>query len=653
MATSDNNLAEHSGSLVESHKSYDPRMVSFYFVLALMLVILTTGLGYQQLFKSESYTEQERVQSQRRVIVPGPRGNIYARDGTTVLVGNRPRFSVVLYLDELKSEFVKEASVIRKNYKASGIKDIPSSDFSKIARVSVVQRYLDQVNRVLAREDKVDPAALNRHFSEQLLLPYKLVEDLTEDEYARLIERLPVRSPLQVYTSNSRYYPFGSAAAHALGYVRTHIAGKTEDEDLATSKMPGFIGKTGLEQIYDQKLQGKSGGALIRVDPAGYKVTAIEKQLPVQGESLVSSLDIHLQLAAEQQIGDQVGAAVAIEVATGEVLAMVSKPDYNLNEMSPRVSSAKYAEIQERGGEVNRAISGAYPPGSTFKILTTIAGLRAGRITPDQSIINCDGVIRIGGRTFYCDNGRGHHHDVTLKDAIAYSCDIYYYELGKLLTPDGLAAEGRHFHMDKPTGIDLPYETRRMVMPDPAYKKRLFDESWYPGDTANMSIGQGFVLVTPLEMACFAASVARNEITTQPTMLHDPKGQRQHSEPIGLTPAQRQAIIEGMVGCTTYGTAKILDTPMFKIPGVRIAGKTGTAQKTVRQGDKVGTINYAWFISFAPADNPEIAVAVMLEGDEIGETFGGGANAGPVAGAIYKKYFERKNAPVPKFDLSK
>ena len=168
MPTSESNPLEHSGTLLESHKGYDPRVISFYFALAVLLLILTGGLAYQQLFKTETYHERERVQSQRRVLVPGPRGNIYARDGVTVLVGNRPRFSVVLYLDELKSEFLSEARIIKKNY---GKSDMPEAalremPFSRMSRVSVVQRYLDEVNTIIGRSEKVDAASLARHFGD-------------------------------------------------------------------------------------------------------------------------------------------------------------------------------------------------------------------------------------------------------------------------------------------------------------------------------------------------------------------------------------------------------------------------------------------------------------------------------------------------------
>lgn len=646
MPTSETNLAENSGSLIESHKGYDVRIVSFYFLMAALVLTLGGGLAFRQLIQTETYNERERVQSQRRVLVPGPRGNIYARDGTTILVGNRPQFSVVLYLGELKSEIIREADRIRRNYRESGITGVPASTYSRIARVSVVQRYLDQVNKILDRTEKVDDQSLVRHFNKELLRPYPLIEDLTENEFARLVENLPVRSPLQVYTASARHYPFGSAAAHALGYIRPKEEEVPEDfpgDNLKTFKMPGVIGKDGLEKAFDDQLQGEPGGTIVRVDPTGYQINKpIDKRLPVQGKNIVSSLDLDLQLAAEQATVDQVGAVVAIEVATGEVLALVSKPDYDLREFSPRVSTETYAAIQAKGGEFNRAITGLYPAGSTFKILTTIAAFRRGAITPDEAIIDCDGFLYRNGRKYVCYNGIGHHHDVLIRQAIAESCDIYFYEAGWRTKPEGIAEEARRFHFGTRTGIEITPEGRGLV-PDDAWKRRTQGEGWYPGDTANFAIGQGALLVTPLQMACFVASVARGEIFTKPTLIHDPARPPQHTEPIGITLEQRAAILEGMEACTLppKGTAKIMTTEPLRIPGVRIAAKTGTAQKNV----KGGIINFAWLICFAPVEKPEIAIAVMLEGDTPGEEFGGGRNSGPVASAILKKYFEKKNRP--------
>ncbi|MCP5529821.1 MAG: peptidoglycan glycosyltransferase [Opitutaceae bacterium] len=638
-------LSSQSGNLVESHKGYDPRVILFYFIVAILLLTLAGGIAYQQLFRTDEHHERERMQSQRRILVPGPRGNIYDRDGR-LIVGNRPRFSVVLYLDELRREFRREYIRIRKNYRQTGDKDLPSSyQMEQIARASVVQRYLDQVNSILGRGEKVDGRDLTNHFIRELLLPYTLLDDLEPAEYAKLLESLPVSSPLQVYTSSKRYYPYGPAAAHTLGYVGINPDIEADDfpgDDLRTFKLKGSIGRDGLEKTFDERLQGEAGGTIFRVDPAGYRINPpLDKKSPVQGENIVTSLDMDLQQAAEAKLRefDTPGAAVAIDVNTGEVLVLASVPDYDLNIFSPRLSFTDSKDIEQRQAWANRAISSAYPPGSTFKILTSIAALRAGAIEPDEPIITCAGSFVRGGRRYVCYNGRGHHGDVLLPEAISDSCDIFYYEAGWRTTAEQVAAEARRFQMDRRTGIELPHETGRMVIPDNAWKVENVGQKWFPGDTANMAIGQGYVLVTPLEMACFAASVARNEVWTKPTLLHQANAPKQRHESIGLTAEQRAALLEGMIGCTTTGTAKVLtNLAALRVPGVTIAGKTGTAQIP---GDK----NAAWFICFAPAEKPEIAIAVVIEGDTAGEEFGGGLYAAPVASRIMQEYFRKKTNP--------
>jgi penicillin-binding protein 2 len=644
MAATDTNLADRSGSLLETHKSYQPRVIFFYFVIFALLATLVIGLAREQLFHNARHLGDERMQNQRRILVPGPRGNIYDREGR-LLVGNRPRFAVVLYLDELKSEFINEARIIRRNYAEAGDKDLPTRDqFNQIARVSVVQRYLDQVNAILHRDVTVDRVDLKKHFDRQLLLPYTLIDDLEPADYAKLVERLPVKSPLQLYASSTRFYPYGSAAAHTLGYVGVETDIDAEDfpgEDLKTFKMKGTIGRDGLEKVFDTRLQGEAGGTIFRVSPAGYKINQVlAERLPVQGKNLVTSLDIDLQRVAEEAIGDQTGAAVAIDVKTGEVLVLASKPDYDLSEFSPRLSKASAADIEARQAWTNHAISAAYPPGSTFKIITSIAALRSGAINPDDPIVDCEGTLRKYNHNFVCENGEGHHGEVLLREAIAVSCDIYFYTAAWLTSVEKLAAEGKRFHLDQKTGIELPNETSRMVVPDPEWKMRTRGESWVPGDTAHMGIGQGDVLVTPLQMACFVASFARGETVTRPTLLHETNRPAQHSDPIGLKLGQMQAIIDGMIGCVDHGTGKTIFTlAAMRLPdGIRVAGKTGTAQVPGRK-------NVAWFICYAPVENPEIAMAVAVEGDTANEAYQGGRYAEPVAAVILRKYFDKKAHP--------
>ena len=634
--------------MVESKTGFDPRLIAFHGIVALILGILTAGLAYQQLYKGAIHHEEERQQNERRVIVPGPRGNIFDRNGR-LLVGNRPRFAVVLYLDELRPEFREEFIRVRNNYRKNSEGDMPTNaQLERIAHTSVVKRYMDQVNEFLGRTGTVDSAGLQHHLERQLLLPFTLVDDLKPEEFARLIEHLPVNSPLQVYTSNTRYYPYAGAAAHTLGYVGVNEGADDEEfpgEGLTTLKMKGSIGRDGLEKQFDSTLQGEAGYTILRVDPSGYKVNPpIEHRLPVQGKSITTTLDIDLQQAAEDAIGDQTGAAVAMDVHTGEVLVMASLPGYDLNSFSPKLSVASAADIEERGAWTNSALNGVYSPGSTFKIVVSTAALLSGSLRPEDTPADCEGSMMIGNRRFSCENGLGHHGILTLPDAIAESCDVYFWTVGLKTGVDAIAAQARRFHLDRPTGIELPGETHRMLIPDPTWKQEKRSESWSPGDTANMSIGQGYIGETPLTMACFAASFARGETWTKTTMIHEANRPEQHTEPIGLSESQRAAILDGMEKCTLppEGTAKYLTTlEELKVPGVRIAGKTGTAQ-VIRPKGKA---DEAWFICFAPLENPEIAIAVAVDGPP-GENFGGGREAAPIASAILKKYFQKRHPGV-------
>jgi penicillin-binding protein 2 len=639
------NGSERSGGLVEAHKGYNPRVIIFHLFVAVLLLVLAGGLAYQQLLRSDTFNESERKQNQRRILVPGPRGNIYDRDGKP-LVANRPRFAVTLYLGELRQEFRSEYIRIRKAYRETGDKDIPTNpQMERIARFTVVQRYLGQINRALGRAATLDSAELDKHFRQQLLLPYLLVDDLEPAEYARLIEQLPVSSPLQVYASSIRSYPFGSLAAQTLGYVTANdaidAAGDFPGAGLTTFKMKGTLGREGLEARFDTLLQGETGGAVYRVDPSGYRINPpLEKRQPVHGRNLRTSLDTDLQQAAEKAMEDTelAAAAAAIDIRTGEVLVIASKPDYDLDAFIPRLSHDAGRDITERGAWLNRATHGLYPPGSSFKILTAIAALRAQSTTP-ETLVNCTGYYQVGARRFPCHDGHA-HGEINLVTAISKSCNVYFYKQGLDMGVEALAAEARRHGFDRPSGIETS-ETRGMLVPDPDWKKMRRNERWFPGDTANMAIGQGDVLVTPLQMAAFTASFARDELTTKPTLLHQANRPAQHGARSGLTPDQYAAIVAGMEECTVTGTAKVLQAPFMKIPGLRIAGKTGTAQKQTARG----TINFAWFICFAPVDNPRVAIAVVVEGDTPGEETAGGRYAVPIARAILKKWDDRQKAP--------
>lgn len=634
---------------IETHRARNPRLFLFHGVVAALLIVLVSGMAHRQLFKTGLYSERERLQNQRRVIVPGPRGRILDRDGN-VLVDNRARFSVVLNLAEphIRAEFRAEYKVVRANYRQLPAAERPNGDqLERIARAAVAQRYLDKINFILERHETVRTADLNRHVNQTLLLPYVLLDDLAPEEYARLLERLPVSSPLQVYASSSRYYPYHNAAAQALGYTSVDNDPEVEDfpgEDLLTFKMKGATGRTGLEKIFDDQLQGETGGAIYLVDPAGYKVDLpIEKRLPVQGKSIVTSLDIDLQQAAETAMEGRTGAAVALDIRTGEVLALVSKPDYDLNEFVPRLSHESAKAIEASGGWLNRAIQGQYPPGSTFKIITALAGLRAGTIEPGVSRIICPGFIMVGNRRFPCAHNAV-HGEVDLVKALTQSCNVFFIKFGLDTTPQFLAAEAKRFGFNHPTGIELPSEFRSPRVADPEWRKEnwrsanLPDGIWRGGDTANIAIGQGDTLITPLQAACMVASFARGETETKPTLLHDPRRPVQRTTPIGLSPSDYNAVLRGLESCYQIGTGRLA-----KVDGLTGGAKSGTAQK--------GRIELAWLVAFAPLESPRIAVAVVLEGAE-DQDFGGGLYSGPVVKAILQAWQDKRDRPAANAPLN-
>ncbi|MDQ5979835.1 MAG: penicillin-binding protein 2 [Verrucomicrobiota bacterium] len=631
--------------LIERRTHRNPRLLVFYGAIIAMAAVLAGGLIYRQLLNSGKYAERERIQSLRRVVSPGPRGNIYDREGR-VLVGNRPRFSVTLDLAELRSELSAELRAVTRNYASLPEEDRPNYDQRlRLARVSVAQRYLDQVNTILRRDEQVRSARLNNHFNYSLLLPYVLLDDLAPGEYARLIERLPVNSPLQVYTSSTRHYPYGSLAAHALGYIGVNTNPEVEDfpgDDLRQFKMKGAFGRDGLELVFDDQLQGEAGGAIYLVDPAGFKVPGsegtVDKRMPVQGRNITTSIDLDLQQATEAAMKDsegrdRIGAAVALDIRTGEVLTMVSKPDYDPLLRVPNL--APEADVAKSGVWLNRVTQGQYPPGSTFKIITALAGLRAGAIEAADTKFTCLGFYRVGNRNFPCHNRNG-HGERDVRGALRDSCNVFFYKYGVEIGPNLISAEAQRFGFNHSTGIELPHEFGSPRIADPAWRKanwqrfRLADGVWRDGDTANIAIGQGDTLITPLQAACMVASFARGQTETRPSILHDPKRPVQNTAPIALPPADYNAVLEGMEQCYSFGSGRL-----SRVDGLRGAAKTGTAQ--------LGRKDMAWVVAFAPVENPRIAVAVVLEGAEDDNSFGGGTFAAPVVQAILQAWKDKQD----------
>jgi penicillin-binding protein 2 len=426
-------------------------------------------------------------------------------------------------------------------------------------------------------------------------------------------------------------------------------------DNLQKLQYTGKKGAAGIEQTFDAVLKGMSGWELWTKTSSGYNKELVASNPAQQGSAVNLSLDRDIQCAAERalaQIKDSKGellpgAAVMLDVNTGEILALASQPTFDPNRLADRVTQVYFDEVDGRGGWMNRAIQGLYAPGSTFKVITAIAGLRHGIVDWDD-VLECGPSFRVGGRDFPEHDPAG-YGPVDLEKMLAVSCNVWNYMVGVRLGQERLAAEARRFGLDTPllthvsdlvnaSPYELPYPAARtLVVPDAAYKKRIGAGAWTEGDTANSSIGQGYILTTPLHMACVAASLARGETRTTPSIVHDPGRDGRHvgAEPIGLTEAQLNALRSGLERCVNEGTARSV-----RIPELPYAAKTGTSEY-FKNGEKA---HLAWIIGYAPADNPAVAFCVLVEGQLDTSTWGG-KTAGPVARDMLTTWARKAEAP--------
>jgi penicillin-binding protein 2 len=625
--------------IIEIYRGGNPRILVMYLVVLLILLYLGFGLALRQLIQSEELTQMGEHMALRRVLLPAPRGEILDREGR-ILVTNTPRLAAVIYLNDLRNQFRKTYLALAREAREQAEKDgVPfqSRQYNELqvtARMQVVQSYADELSAILQRPVTVDRNAMDRHFRQNLLLPFVLTNDLTPEEFARLIEQIPSGSEIQLFVDGQRSYPYGDLASHILGYCT--VAEESPEQSLPgdglrTFSRLGLVGRSGVEQLMDETLRGTPGTEILVVDPSGFLFEHRQQEERKQGNPVKLTLDVDLQQVAEQAIGDHTGVAIVMKVKTGEILAMASRPGFDLNLMSPRITPEVWRDITERGALLNRAIRGLYPPGSTFKLITAMAALSANTITPETTS-DCIGYYQVGDRRFPCNN-RGGHGVLDLSDSLCVSCNVYFYQHGVATGIDQIASFARLLGLDNPTGIELREEETRMLIPSREWKQTTQNTSWFPGDTANTSIGQGYLLMTPLQVACFTASLARGEIRTTPHILY--RGDNppvQTSARLPLSSEQLSAIYDGMHRASTEGTARLA-----RIPNVNIAAKTGTAQIRPRGMP----LQLAWFTGFAPIEDPEIVVTVMIEGTNPGETLSGGVTSGPIARSLFRSYFAK------------
>jgi penicillin-binding protein 2 len=431
---------------------------------------------------------------------------------------------------------------------------------------------------------------------------------------------------LEVQVEPIRRYANGSLAAHLLGY-----AGEINDHELETRKALGYrpgdlIGRTGVERAYEEILRGADGAEFVVVNAMGRRVSTLTEgppQPPVPGHNLTLTLDLRLQRALEEAMSDvERGAAVALDPRDGGILALVSRPTYDPNEFSAGLSRERWAELSSGDSNplLDRAIQGLYPPGSTFKIVTMTAALRSGVATPTTTLAPCTGHYLFGGRSFGCWNPRG-HGSLDFIGALQHSCDVYFYQIGLRLGLDNLQRTARDFGLGAKTGVDLPQE-RGGLIPDAAwYDRRWGKGGWRKGLMLNLAIGQGELLLTPLQLALMTAEVAnggrplRPHIVGRVSEARDFRIEKPVQAGVQASPEIWAAVHEALERVVDSGTGTAA-----KLPGVRVAGKTGTAQNPHGK-------DHALFVCYAPVDDPRIVIAMVVE-----NSGHGGSIAAPRAG---------------------
>jgi len=609
------------------------RVGAIQVIAFVLLTLLGVRLYYLQIVKGDYYEQKAENQRIRLIPIPAPRGAIFDRNGK-ILVDSRPTYNVVLSNEPLKKIDVNER--------------VP--DYAR--GLSMDRQFvIDRLNVIKKQND----------FEAMVLKENATIQDITWVE-AHSLEYPELRVELQP----QRFYPLGTVLAHVLGYVGEISPNQLESPEYKDKGFrPGdIIGKGGLEQYYDEYLRGKPGYRKVIVDSRGRVQSELETVPPQSGQDLITTIDLDLQMAAEQQLDASAtkrGTIISLDPNNGEIFVMASHPSYDPNifvqgSTTPegRKQIAAYWQDEKRP-LYNRAIQGRYPPGSTWKIPMSIAALQDGTITVQHSNMLCGGGIQVGNKFTRC---MGNHGSPPLDAAITHSCDGYYYHLGLKMGIDNIMKMVEEFDYDKRTGIDLPNEKISQTPKTwyPYFMKH--DGRWADIKTVYASVGQDTVVVTPISMLRAISSVGVGGKMFIPHFLKEfrPIGAvgeegdpnyvpprsgfgYQHPEPkiIPMTPEQNALVLKGMWGVVNNGGTG----GAIKMPGWEIAGKTGTAQVAELGKDTGQNKDHAWFDSFAPAYKPELSVLVLIENSGFGA-----ANAAPAAKAMYEAYLAKRNPPL-------
>jgi len=591
------------------------RINGVVYVIAGVLIFFIVGFWNFQIAQSSLYAELADKNRFKQIPTIARRGKILDREGRP-LVDNRPSYNIVYLREGARHSVEQLASMI-----AQGLGMTPDE-------------FIDRVNKGKEKE-------------KAKFRPILLKEDVDASDIAFINARqLELSDEISVEYQPRRRYLENELAAHAIGYLGQVTENDLKKPELKQYRAGDQIGKAGLERMYDSILRGQDGYRLVLVDNHQREVQKLGEEKAIAGNDLHTTLDLDLQRAAEEAMKDHVGAVIALDPTTGEVLVLASKPSFDPTLFAGKLtpSALQALNTDPRKPFLNRVIQSQYAPGSVFKIFMAAAGLEADVLNPYDHV-NCTGAETFYGVTKHCHKAGG-HGSVTLYEAIVNSCNVFFYNVGKNLDIDKIAFFAKQLGLGHSTGIDLPGEAPGLI-PSRQWKatvnktKSKDRQTWYPIETLDVSIGQGAVSLTPIQAAWSMGGLATGGRLIQPHLVDPDKlkkegfaAQKLHKDDYEIRAATVDILARGMLGVVNEGTGTAA-----KVPGFDVAGKTGTAQVVGRQayGRSDEFEDNAWFVGFAPYRNPEIVVAAFIE-----HGGHGGVAAAPIAHAIFETYYKKK-----------
>ncbi len=568
-----------------------------------LLLVIIARLYYLQVYQADRYkmlADENRIST--RLLIP-PRGIIYDRNGE-MLATNRQNFQAMIVAEQTPN--------VQETLNA----------FKKIMPLSEAEE--ERVKKDLKR---------NRSF-----VPIKIKENLTWEEVAKIQLNAPELPGIIIDEGLSRYYPYGEKMAHVIGYVSSVSEKDIKDDPLL--EVPGFkIGKSGIEKLFEKKLRGSGGNLKLEVNAFGRIMKEIERTDGIPGERVDLTIDARLQSKAFDLFGEESGAAVLLDVNTGEILAFVSTPSFDPNVMAQGLSTEMWNSLvnDEKKPLSNKALAGQYSPGSTFKMIVALAGLESGAIKPESRSF-CAGKMFLGSHAFHCWKEHGHGY-IDVVEALQHSCDIFFYETAQKLGIEKIAEMSRRFGLGSKVDVGLENEKSGLI-PDKAWKLKRFGEPWQQGENLISGIGQGYILTTPIQLATMTARLVNGGYEIKPTFSKVNDEVKNKIKRINVSTANLDLIKEGMYNVVNKpgGTAW---RSQFDYNGQRMGGKTGTTQvrRISMKERQTGVIaqedlpwkyrNHALFVGYAPQDNPKYAVAVLVEHGR-----GGSTVAAPIGGKL-------------------